>query len=161
MVHEASESACSAYWLRGLLPRALTTDKIEGFLLEKGEVPPSRSPAFPEAGRLVLRAGTVAGTDGSGGEFSSDPRLRRCGAALVLASIAAFPWLFVVVTGEVKGAQTGNRAELTAIVWLASFTEGDVVASVDSSYVVRGVMRGASFSQSSNKDLWAAFWFST
>ena len=70
---------------------------------------------------------------------------------------AACHWPFAVVSGEVSGAQTGNRAELTAILWLAELTDGDVMASVDSSYVVRGVLRGPSFLHSSNHDLWALF----
>ena len=52
LVSEAAESTCTAYWLRGLLPRAFTADKVEAFLLEKGELPPKRSSAFP------LRAGS-------------------------------------------------------------------------------------------------------
>ena len=79
----------------------------------------------------------------------------------MLAHSAACPWPFAVVSGEVSGAQTGNRAELTAILWLAELTDGDVLASVDSSYVVRAVLQGASFSHSSHHDLWALFWAAT
>ena len=75
----------------------------------------------------------------------------------MLASSAACLWPFAVVAGEVMGAQTGNRAALTAILWLAAYTDGDVEASVDSSYVVRGVLLGANLSHSTNHDLWWAF----
>jgi hypothetical protein len=159
LITEAVESTCTSYWLRGLLPRALTTGKVDAFLLERGALASRRSSVFPEEGRRSLMKGTVAGTDGSGGDFSSDPRLRRYGAALVLGRSAARPWPFAVIAGEVWVAQTGNSAELTAIWWLDKFT--NVLAAVDSSYVINEVLRGASFSHSSNHDLWSLFWAAT
>jgi ribonuclease HI len=158
LVEEAEDSSCTAYWLRGLLPAALTTGVIAEYVGEQAECKPTLSRAFPPSGRLTLAAGAFAGTDGSGGEFSSDQRLRRCGASLVIAFSSSLPWPTATIIGGVAGAQTGNRAELTAIWWLALYTDGDITVVVDSSYVVRGVQRGRLFVHATNHDLWSDYW---
>ena len=86
-VGEAAEvSATECFWLRSLVPWswafALAEKHVtlETFAKVWG--------ALHNAGRVGLPAGAIAGSDGSGGEHSRDPRLRRVGWGLVLAAAA-------------------------------------------------------------------------
>ena len=108
-------------------------------------------------GRVQVEPGLIAATDGSGVEYGSDVRLRRVGWGLVLLDTANVHPLGIAY-GTVSGLQTVPRAELFALVYLASQTEGDVEVLVDSSYVVKGFSKGSKFPQSKNKDLWGSLW---
>ena len=83
--------------------------------------------------------------DGSGGEHSRDPRIRRAAWAWVQlalpASASAFADGALAIPRRYRRAavagprQTVNRAELTAFADCLEQTEGDVVYITDSSYV--------------------------
>ena len=100
----------------------------------------------------------IIGTDGSGGLFSSDPRLRRCGCGCIvldrelMAPIggAAFP-----LAGPI---QTVPRSELSALIFVASRTRGAAPAFIDARYVVGGLARGCGARHRKNQDLWAKYW---
>ena len=119
---EVDASPC--FWLRGLVPSSWTV------------------PHTPPAPRLALRMvgndfpqpclwpnGTYA-TDGSGGEHSSFPTLRRCGAGIAYVEGNSVPWgAFVCLPGLV---QTVPRAELYAITLVLHNTVGKVAVWTDS-----------------------------
>ena len=54
-------------------------------------------------------------TDGSGGKYSSDPRLRRCGWACVCPQSNSNKIAILGARGALDGKQTVPRAELRAI----------------------------------------------
>ena len=56
------------------------------------------------------------------------------------------------------GKQTVPRAELTALIWLARHTHGDVDVAIDSKYVVKGFKKGPKGTYASNLDLWSDLW---
>ena len=123
------------FWLRGLPPSAWTYAHCMR--------PASISPTFTGCSvdePLTLPEGALAGKDGSGGPFSSEPRMRRCG------------WGFAVVlpnrgvTASGRGPldywkQTVPLAELAAAQALILCTEGYLTVVVDNASVVKGIQR--------------------
>ena len=103
-----------------------------------------------------LDLGCVIGSDGGGGEESSDPRLRRCG------------WGFVVLRGAQYLAwglgplpcdlQTVPAAELFAITRAVQLTTGPVVCVIDNDGVVRGIRAGPRFKHRKMIAMWREFW---
>lgn len=90
------------------------------------------------SGVLSIPEGAVIGTDGSGGTFGADPRLRRVGWVWVLLperKTSAF------AQGSVAGEQTVPRAELQAILHLLEFTTGEVTVHTDCLSVLNGVIK--------------------
>ena len=149
-VQGVESHAC--FWLRGLVPKGWTFREVP-------KISDFRTWGILNTRMCNLQEGLIAGTDGSGGEYSSDVRLRRVGWGLVLHSTAN-THLQGLAYGTVAGAQTVPRAELYAIAYLAAYTQGDIEALVDSSYVVKGFNRGPGYPQSRNKDLWGFLWSS-
>ncbi len=141
-----------SYWLRGLPP----IQWVERFC----EAPPSSRIVLSRGSSdepVALDAGMTIATDGSGGAFSSDPRLRRCG------------WGFMVLDGagqEVcpgRGPLLGWRqtvplAELAAVRALLHVTTGPIQVYIDSKVVVKGIHRGASWRHTRNAYQWEDVW---
>jgi ribonuclease HI len=99
----------------------------------------------------------VLATDGSGGPFSAERRLRRCGWGFAILSaegtLVAYGW------GPLTSwRQTVPLAELEAATQLARCTLGDLVINIDATYVVRGVRRGADNPPARHKYQWQRFW---
>ena len=85
-------------------------------------------------------------TDGSGGKFSADKRLRRCGWAWVVlkskSGVESFKASDIVVGSQAYSAlegnkQTVNRAELSAVLSACENVAGPMVLYSDSAYVCR------------------------
>ena len=136
---------------RGLPPRTWTaqycTLPTEGAAQYVG-----CSPAQPQ----LLPSCVVLATDGSGGPFSSEPRLRRCGWAFVAmdvdGDIVAQGW------GPLEGwRQTVPLSELEAATQLAASIQGDLQLYVDASYLVRGVRRGPEYRHQYHAHQWRRF----
>ena len=79
------------------------------------EVPPPTHQVITQLGEPLTVVGhtIVVFTDGSGGRNSSDPRIRRCGCAWVIAGPHA---PICGVSGNLMGLQTVPRAELIALI---------------------------------------------
>ena len=92
----------------------------------------------------------VFGTDGSGGEHGSDPRVRRCGGAVVaMDKITLQPVGFI--SFQLPGPiQSVPRAEATAMQILLERTTGSVIAYSDAKCVVDGFTK----QRKSNQDVW-------
>ena len=115
LVAEAAKEASTfpCFWLRGLVPRSWTTGAVAD-AGDDGQVQCLRAGVFLD--RSPLPAGVWFATDGSGGEDSSDPRMRRVSFAVVALDSAWHILGFII--GGVPGEQTVNRAELLAQVIL-------------------------------------------
>ena len=146
----------SGFWLRGLTPYPWTLGTLQDFL---GDAQPLciKTGAFLAPGVLQLKAGAWAASDGSGGNFSRDPRLRRCGVGLALFEHGS-PAPQGTIHGGVTAPQTVNRAELMAAILLATATDGDVILVTDSSFLHRGFHRGPACMHQANADLWGHLW---
>ena len=121
LVQRAIENAeaCPGFWLRGLTPKTWTW-----LPPPDGNMPIKTWGVLGGGAPFQLDHRHIIGTDGSGGLFSSDPRLRRCGCGCIvldrelMAPIggAAFP-----LAGAI---QTVPRSELSALIFVASRTRG-------------------------------------
>ena len=148
-VAQCHEFAC--FWVRGIIPSQWVTVPS----------PPEQLGGkwVPSAGARPLSGGFFA-SDGSGGKFSSDPQLRRCGWAWVQLDPARpfqVGWnRFGALHGD---RQTVPRAELVAILDLLAKTSGDIVIYTDHLNIVKGFAKGKSWTtRSENSDLWDEFW---
>ena len=117
----------------------------------------SKNGGVLQAGRRVfLPADAVAGTDGS--EHSRDPRMRRVGLGLVLATARGCKH-FGAACGILEGQrQSVSRAELNALLELVRRTDGDVTCIVDCEYVVKGFRKGPRAVHRSHGDLRSQLW---
>ena len=101
-------------------------------------------------------------TDGSGGIHTADPRIRRCGWAVVMAQRT--PQQSAISIGEMWGTlggpqQTVPRAELYAVRMAVKHTAGPITIFSDCKYVVDGYHKGRDHTvQGSNGDLWLELW---
>ena len=97
-------------------------------------------------------------TNGSDGEYSRGPRLRRVRWGLILAS-ARGRATFGTILGIIEGRQqTVLRAELNGLLELAKRTDGDIVCVVECEYVVKGYRRGPKTIRNSDADMWSQLW---
>ena len=102
----------------------------------------------------------VAYSDASGGDFSSDPRLRRVGWGAAVWDAGAVPSSSPPrsgILGALPGRrQTVNRGELWAAIQALRLCSGFVRLVVDSKYVERGFNRLLAGARrfASNRDLW-------
>ena len=133
------------FWLRGLIPKQWTFREVP-------RVSAYKAWGVLDTRMIVLQRGLLAGTDGSGGGYGSDARMRRVGWGLVLHSTVN-THLQGLAFGTVAGAQTVPRAELYALAYLAASIQGDIGDLVDSSFVVKGFHRGPEYPQSKSTKL--------
>ena len=114
------------------------------------------SPANLSKRRFKLPVGAKAGSDGSGGKHSSDPRLRSCAWALVIvcSRLKTLGWAF----GPTPGLQSVPNSELFGLYQAADLTEGDLEITIDNDYVVKGFHRGPKWQHSSHQKLWSLLW---
>ena len=94
------------YWWRGIQPLEETTP----VRAPRASYHMLGTPASSYRGKKI----TVY-TDGSGGKYSADPRLRRCGWAWVCPQINSNKIAVHGARGALDGKQTVPRAELRAI----------------------------------------------
>ena len=134
-------------WLRGIVPASWTTDIIP--------TPPTTTEATEEnLGATIGPAGKVTSNnserllgcgDGSGGNKSSDPRLRRIGWAWVALNghnaCSLNDIVFTKMSVLAGKRQTVNRGELSALIDFLQSTEGAVTFVTDSGYVMTGVSK--------------------
>ncbi|CAK0839124.1 unnamed protein product, partial [Prorocentrum cordatum] len=140
-------------WLRGFVPAGLALKAVEDTAPQRPVLVGTGAFLDPPEPRGGWRLGSV---DGSGGAFSSDPRLRRVGWG-------AGVWdedlnLLGTLQGNVIGLQTINRAELKGATELLKHTQGDLIVVTDSAYLIRGYHRGPRRRARSNRRLWAELW---
>ena len=142
-------------WLRGLVPWDWTWGKTQACEVTQQFVTVGPWLALPSRWQLPRNA--IAGTDGSGGEHSNDPRLRRVAWGLAVATHESFDPL-ALASGPVVHRQTVPRAELTALAWLIWHTHGNIDVAIDAKYVVKGYAKGPKGRHGSNADLWKDLW---
>jgi len=108
--------------------------------------------------RLDVNGATLGG-DGSGGEHSRDPRLRRAGFGLVAIRLNGKDSLFDYLGhayGSIPGKQTVPRAEATAILHALIYTKGNALYVCDNLGVAKSYWKGSRFQPASNGLLWRA-----
>ena len=113
-----------------------------------------------EAGMEALAQPTVICTDGSGGEYSADPRYRRCGWSWAAVEFSmGRPRVAAAKRGPLPGPrQSNNRAELYAVYSAISSTVGPLEMWTDSEIAIKGWRRrrfNAKGYEGSNSDIWA------
>ena len=145
---------CPLLWGRGLMP---LLQYLTGPLDGQYSVQPAALVwgAFATQPTFVLPEGAFAGTDGSGGAYASDPRLRHVGFGVAL--LASTGHILDLARGAVEGQQSVPGAELSALVWLLCHTVGDLVVYVDAEHVVKGPKgwrEGRLSPQHAHRDLW-------
>ena len=151
----ALASQNKAFWNRGIVTPSMypvlpePSDDPDVFLL-------GSNAAFSKAHRFFL--------DGSGGEQSSDPRLRRTGwgAAVVDTTVPGVPELVAGVFGPVPGPEhTVPRSELYAAVYVLESVEldTDIHLISDSKYFVdKACRRRPDSFLAGHGDLWDRYW---
>ena len=101
--------------------------------------------------------GLLLGGDGSGGEHSKDPRLRRCGFGVAILREDADAVVVVkLIFGTVPGSQDSYRAEATAILCVLLRTVGSCVMIVDSEAVFKTFNKPPNSNLKHNGLLWQA-----
>jgi len=159
-VPEAGQEEEAAAWRRGLVPKYWTHFE---------HVNENRRPIWSSgpAPREKILGGLFA-TDGSGGDFSSEPGLRRVGWAFAQAGPNGRPTEYgKCCRGLVPGGQeqqTVPRAELTAVIALAEASSGRVRVFTDHRNIVRLLGRGESILRDpklQNSDLWSELFRAT
>ena len=167
----ASEFPC--FVSRGIIPSTLTAtspppDATEGHYC----------PELKECTRRVWSTRRDVFTDGSGGDHSADPRLRRCGWGFVVLApplgwgsdgevdleVEGMDDEEVHVEFEGFGALAGpvqkvGRAELEAAIRLFTITAGPLSLYTDYKAMVTGFEGGPTKTmQSRMADMWESFW---
>jgi hypothetical protein len=145
-----------ALWLKGIPnlsppPCPLTLEYKAGHAGQDGCFVDFEMDEFP-----VNVEGMTLGGDGSGGEHSSDPRLRRCGFGLVAIEgsqgiVPAHMWY-----GSTPGEQNTYIAEATALLHALRFTDGDCTMAIDNAAVVKQAKKSPKSDLKHNGLLWQA-----
>ena len=127
----ADGATTPCFWHRGLLP-ATWTYKRKPF----DEVRTFRHTWGLGEGPFALTKYDLVSTDGSGGTgpASKDWRLRRAAWGWVVTDPATM-LPYAGAYGSVDGAQTVPRAELSAIIDIVQSSTGDLVITVDASFI--------------------------
>jgi hypothetical protein len=154
LLAEATEHSWEfpCFWLRGLTP-------LE-WVYQHCMMPTQSQPEFrgcsPQA-PFQLEPGMVAGTDGSGGPNSADPRVRRCGWGFTLLSPEGTQ--LAAASGPLDyWKQTVPLAELAAVTALLLCTVGDLTVVIDNAAVVKGIQAGPTHPRVSNRHAWKLLW---
>ena len=133
-------------WLRGLVPKA-------AWPLPEPEDHYQWLPGSWERPRF---RGTVC-TDGSGGFWSANAKLRRCGWAAVMLDSSGNPrhwkWIAAALGGSV---QTVPRAEIYAVLMVVEHAEGDCHVWSDHENIIKTIneRRWSKARSGTNSDLW-------
>jgi hypothetical protein len=139
-------------WLRGLVPASetfgITAVQEEPFEIfcshSQGELP------FHIPERALL------GTDGSGGMFSSDTRLRRCtwSVCVISSDLQLLFW----AGGRLHGKQTVPASEVFAYCQALGLTTGGAQCVIDAKYLTNGLRKGSSHPHQTNAKHWSKVW---
>ena len=103
--------------------------------------------------------GAILGGDGSGGHYSSDPRVRKCGLGLVIIKPSSDDYNFDYIGhafGSTPGKQSVPRAETSAILHALRSTKGNALFACDNWGVVAAYNKGDLYNPTSNGLLWQA-----
>ena len=103
-----------------------------------------------------MHSNILIATDASGGQHTSDPRLRRIGWGAVVVDLSSFEGL-VACFGNLPGPiQTVPRGELHAVrkITQALQLSSSVGVVIDCKYVVQGLHKGPMASHGKNQDIW-------
>lgn len=111
----------------------------------------SSGPVDPEDTTPTEPVG-VTGTDGSGGPFNKDPRMRTVGAAAVplnqeSTKVLRARW------GPIAGPQTVPRAEAVGVQWGVGFPETSEIIVADASYTLNTVHKKLT-EKTEHRDVW-------
>jgi ribonuclease HI len=167
---KAGHTSLPCLWLRGIIPATWTTDIIP----QPPEVVEPTEECLgadrDQSGKIISSSSDrlLGCGDGSGGDRSADPRLRRAAWAWVTLNshqaMSASDVTYSKMSVLPGRRQTVNRAELAALVDFAQSTEGPITYVTDSSYVMSGVARCRKITAGCKKvkhkfnaDLWARF----
>ncbi len=157
-----------ALWLRGIVPADLVEiepplDNPDSFTfgadaLDRYTVGDRLDAPMAEPGPRKADVYTDIYGDGSGGPFSADPRLRRCGWGwCIIEATTNSSWAPVSARfGALPGQrQTVNRSELYALLDAVLATRGALRYTTDSMYVMNS-WRSERYAMhtGSNHDLW-------
>ncbi len=154
LLPEAREHHSDApfFWLRGLPPLHWTYTYCMRPVRTQASFT-GCSPAEP----IELPVGAVVGTDGSGGPFGSEPRLRRCGWGFSV--VLPGPVLLAGGAGPLDyWKQTVPLSELVAATAALLCTVGDVEFVIDNADVVAGIRAGPYHKHKTNRHAWRVFW---
>ena len=97
------------------------------------------------------------GSDGSGGPFSQEPRVRRCSWSVVAVSKQHPTKISGTISGLLVGKQTVAAAEAFAFQALLGRSHGPVTLVVDANYVInkwQKIRNPETISQGSNPEIW-------
>ncbi|OLP89026.1 hypothetical protein AK812_SmicGene29548 [Symbiodinium microadriaticum] len=130
------EEGLQSLWLRGLVPASLTALPCEAYVTEAQSC--CVATGLWEGYRCLDASEFFFGTDGSGGPYSNEPRLRLC-AWSVVAIRRTEPYdVLTTLGGPLPGEQqTVPHAEAYAMKMLFQYTEGAIDFCSDSQMCVR------------------------
>ena len=124
----------TTFWARGLLAHTTQTPCLRRLRIPKWS---RRGCGRP---KKLDTDGLVFATDASGGEFTSDPRLRRVGVSVVALRKTGDSLKAVgKLCAQVPGAQTVFRGGLYAVGLLLRFTKGPLDFTLDCQGVLKRV----------------------
>ena len=147
---EAVSLAC--FWFRGLLPQNLVDQYVK--------VPPPDEVSARLIGDLPV-GGWPSGsyyTDGSGGDFSSLPTLRRVGSGVAYLGEGYHSFLFGAYAPVPGDLQTVPRSDLVAAFLVVCFAKqgAEICIVSDSEVTVKGITDKRATGP--NADLWYLMW---
>ena len=124
-------------WLRGIPPTDLPDPLAMSFTaFEAGSDGSFREVDFQA--EPINVEGLLLGGDGSGGEHTKDPRIKRCGFGVAILQITEAKFKVIKLCfGTVPGGQDSYRAEATAILFALLRTIGNCVMVVDNEAVFK------------------------
>jgi hypothetical protein len=139
-------------WLRGMVPApetfgitAVQDDPFEIFCSHPQQQLPFHIPQD-----------AILGTDGSGGIFSSDTRLRRCTWSVVCISSDCN--LLFWAGGRLHGKQIVPASEVFGFCQALKLTTGASKCVIDAKYLTTGLKKGINHPHLTNTRHWANLW---
>ena len=156
LLAEASAGAASfpIFWFRGLVPSEWTKSILSGWEPPFHTISGGCLEDSTQSNPHPMGPHQIMATDGSGGQYPTNPTLRRVGWGLSIGGQEGQPigWAREGIGGE----QTVPRAELAAVLSGVQQTTGNLTIWSDSAYVVQGASQGWGLRMSNNQDLWGA-----